>query len=213
MTTRSNGDLHLADPVHTPAPAPAITPQNAVYGPVLNEWFEQGFENFIDPVKTEIDVGVTTLLDERDAKINEQIKSLEREVAELKGAMDVMRSLGHAGLRMRGSYDAAEAYLRHDIVTREGSSFIALKDKPGGCPGGDWELLASKGNRGPAGPHGPRGMVGARGAPAPPIKAWLVDRKAFTASPVLTSGEVGAALELRGLFQEFLDQTAPRAGR
>jgi hypothetical protein len=55
-------------------------------------------------------------------------------------------------------------------------------------------------------------MTGGRGerAPAPAIKHWVVNKEKFTAMPVLSDGTVGAALELRGLFQEFLDQT--RAG-
>jgi hypothetical protein len=212
MVTRSNGnDVHLADPVHTPAPAPA--PKNAVYGPVLNEWFQEGFENFIEPVKADLDVGLAVLLDELRNEMREQVKSLEREVAELRGGLDVMRSLGHAGLRMRGSYDSGAVYRANDIVTREGSSFIARTDKPGGCPGADWQLLVSKGNRGERGPSGPRGMNGPRGEPAPVIKHWLIDKGRFTAAPILSDGTIGAALELRGLFQEFLDQTAPRAGR
>jgi hypothetical protein len=121
-----------------------------------------------------------------------------------------MRSLGHAGLRIRGSFDAAGEYLAHDVVEQNGSSFVAKRDRPGACPGEGWELLASKGSRGERGGPGPRGMTGGRGERAPEIKGWLVNKAEFTASPILTDGSVGAPLELKSLFQELLDQT--RAG-
>ena len=50
-------------------------------------------------------------------------------------------------------------------------------------------------------------MSGSRGEPAPAIKAWLVDKTKFTAAPILADGSIGVPLELKGLFQEFLDQT------
>ena len=53
-------------------------------------------------------------------------------------------------------------------------------------------------------------MTGGRGERAPEIKGWLVNKAKFTAAPILTDGSVGAPLELKSLFQEFLDQT--RAG-
>src|SRR5262249_38751542 len=103
---------------------------------------------------------------------------------------------------MRGKFDAAAEYLAHDVGGHNGSSFVALRDRPGRCPGEGWQLLASKGNRGERGGPGPRGMVGARGQPAPEIKGWLVNKAKFTASPILTDGSVGAPLELKGLFEE-----------
>jgi hypothetical protein len=214
MTTRSmNGDgTRLSDPIHTPAPAPAPVPPIA-YGPVLNEWFEKGFKNYADELLEALAEDVINLMDDRkrvEAELRAQVKSLEREVAELRGAVDCMRSLGRAGLRMRGPFDAAGEYLANDVVTRNGSSFVATRDRPGPCPGEGWELLCSRGGRGERGPAGPRGQNGPRGTPAPEIKHWLIDKQNFTAAPILTSGEVGAPLELKALFQEFLDQT--RAG-
>jgi hypothetical protein len=135
------------------------------------------------------------------------MERLERQVAELRGGLDVMRSLGRVGLRLRGDYDRTADYLAHDVVAHEGSSFIARRDKPGTCPGEDWQVLASKGHRGPAGPLGRRGVTGGRGAPAPTIKTWIVNTQKFEISPVLSDGTVGTACELRGLFQAFLDAT------
>jgi hypothetical protein len=138
------------------------------------------------------------------------IERLEREVAELAGAIGVLKGLGPPpGIRFRGSYDPNVDYSIHDIVAKNGSSFVALRDRPGVCPGEHWQLLAGKGDRGQVGP-GPRGQTGARGEPAPKIKTWVIDKRKFTASAVLSDGTVSPAIELRALFQEFLDQT--RAG-
>jgi hypothetical protein len=52
--------------------------------------------------------------------------------------------------QVRGTYSAEKKYHCLDIVTRDGSSFIARCDLPGACPGEDWQLLAG------ADPSGPR---------------------------------------------------------
>jgi hypothetical protein len=213
MTTRGMNGLRSTEPIETPVPAVAETDPSAGWEAWLRARLDTEREGLGAHLVTERDslieiIGET--LGTTRKGLMELIEPLQREVAELRGAMDVMRSLGHAGLRLRGSYDPAAAYLAHDVVMHEGSSFIARKDKAGTCPGEDWQLLASKGDLGRPGPRGVRGMTGGRGEPAPRIKAWLVDKAKFTASPILTDRTVGAPLELKSLFQEFLDQT--RAG-
>jgi hypothetical protein len=203
MTTRSANGLHLTEPIETP-----ITRQENGG----TDW--SGWETWLRS-HLNIERGITgeafEAVDEIVAGLRQEIVDsvgpLERQVAELRGGLDVMRSLGHAGLRLRGSYDSTAIYLAHDVVTHEGSAFAACKDKAGACPGPDWQLLASRGSRGERGGRGPRGMSGGRGEPAPAIKGWLINKAKFTASPILTNGSVGAPLELRALFQEFLDQT------
>jgi hypothetical protein len=195
MTTRSNSDgLVWSEPTEAPVPVPApiVAPDASLAGVV---------EDMIEVI------GETCVTRPEFMKL---IEPLRHEIAELTGAMNVMRSLGRAGLRLRGNYDSTASYLAHDVVTRDGSTFAACGDKPGACPGPDWQLLASRGDRGERGGRGPRGETGNRGQPAPEIKGWLVNKQTFTAAPVLTNGSVGAALDLRRLFQEFLDQT--RAG-
>ena len=209
MTERVNGgEVHRSDPIHTPAPVAQTD---------LARWESDdrlvALWNETVKALDRITDGAHSRFDELEQAMlccAESFKCLEREVAELTGAMDVMRSLGHVGLRIRGVFDAAAEYLAHDVVVRNGSSFVAKRDKPGACPGEGWELVASKGNRGERGGPGPRGMTGGRGEPAPAIKRWLINKKEFTASPILSDGTVGAPLELKSLFQEFLDQT--RAG-
>jgi hypothetical protein len=92
-----------------------------------------------------------------------------------------------------------------------GSSFVALRDNPGPCPGRGWTLLAAADKDGATGPRGERGersLIGPRGEPAPTITGWRIDRASYAAVPVLSNGIEGAPLELRGLFEQFL----PRRG-
>src|SRR5262245_44253877 len=142
MTTRStNGDgVHWSEPRETPAP---IVAANGWEG--WETWLRSHLDNeraLSVEVTGEI---VAALRQETADAIEKRVGPLAREVAELRGAMDVMRSLGHAGLRLRGSFDAAAEYLAHDVVVRNGSSFVALRDRPGVCPGEHWQLLAGKG--------------------------------------------------------------------
>jgi hypothetical protein len=68
-------------------------------------------------------------------------------------------------LAPKGAWKAAGAYEALDVVMLDGSSFIALHDAPGACPGDGWRLLAGRGKSGPPGPTGP---IGERGYPGPP---------------------------------------------
>ena len=50
----------------------------------------------------------------------------------------------------KGTCDARAVYNRLDVVVRDSSSFVALRDKPGACPGDDWQMIACGGKRGVA---------------------------------------------------------------
>ena len=209
MTTRStNGDgLLWSEPSEPAAPAATAAAQAEAW----SGW-EKWLRSYLDierDLTTEVTGEVVAALRVETADaIEKRIAPLAREIAELTGAIGVLKGLGPPpGIRFRGAYNPNADYCVHDIVAKNGSSFIAQCDRPGVCPGEHWQLLAGKGDRGQVGPPGPRGQVGGRGEPAPAIKAWLVDKKTFRASPILTDGTIGAALELKGLFQEFLDQT------
>ena len=69
-------------------------------------------------------------------------------------------------LTVRGTYDSCIDYRCLDIAVINGSSFVALKDSPGACPGDDWQLLCSRGSRGH---RGERGFIGPRGERAIPV--------------------------------------------
>lgn len=65
---------------------------------------------------------------------------------------------------MRGTFDPEAEYSELDVVMLGGSSFVAVKDMPGECPGGGWQLLASRGSRGERGERGFPGRDGMDGA-------------------------------------------------
>jgi hypothetical protein len=145
--------------------------------------------------------------------INERVGPLELKLAELTGAMTVLRSLGGIGINFRGAYDADIEYDRHDVIALDGGSFVARRDKPGPCPGEHWQQLCARGERGGRGPIGVRGLQGEKGekgerAPTPVISSWHTDVKRYITSPLMSDGSVGAPLELRPLFQKFLDDVS-----
>src|SRR5262249_19105782 len=109
-------------------------------------------------------------------------------------------------ITVRGTFDEAAEYRRLDVVARNGGSFVALKDAPGPCPGSGWQLLASQGKRGVAGEKGERGPKGDPGLSGATIRDWKIDRARYVATPVMSDGCEGAALELRGLFEQFLHE-------
>jgi hypothetical protein len=117
-------------------------------------------------------------------------------------------------IRHRGKFQSDIGYREHDAVLVDGSSFVALRDEPGPCPGRGWHLLAAAGKdgkdgaTGPRGECGERGLIGPRGEPPPTITGWRVDRASYTAVPVLSNGIEGAPLELRGLFEQFFQEVA-----
>ena len=81
------------------------------------------------------------------AQLREEIKQLELELDEVKTEV---RNLPPArSPRMRGAFNPNTEYSQLDVVALNGSSFIALRDAPGACPGANWQLVASCGRRGP----------------------------------------------------------------
>lgn len=70
------------------------------------------------------------------------------------------------GFVVCGTYDPEAAYAEKDVVMTGGSSFVALRDAPGPCPGDGWQLWASKGSRGAQGERGQKGDMGSPGRDA-----------------------------------------------
>jgi hypothetical protein len=111
---------------------------------------------------------------------------------------------------VRGTWRAEESYRQLDICALNNGSFIAKRDDPGTCPGEGWQLLTSPGRQGKSGepgPRGPSGVQGERGPPGVTIKNWRVDSRGYVATPILSDGSLGPELELRSLFEQFLDET------
>jgi hypothetical protein len=116
-------------------------------------------------------------------------------------------------IRHRGTFKEDSEYTAYDAVAHNGASFLALHSKPGPCPGPGWQLLSAPGKRGVAGERGPqgdRGPVGIAGLPgkdAATIGGWAMDRSAYTVTPVMSDGSSGPPLNLRGLFEQFVNET------
>ena len=120
------------------------------------------------------------------------------------------RGVDGATPRARGTFNPDAVYAALDIVASDGASFIALRDNPGVLPGEGWQLLVRQGRvggRGPQGDAGPKGERGERGEGAPSITGWKLDRETYRATPILSDGKRGPALELRGLFEQFQSET------
>jgi hypothetical protein len=50
--------------------------------------------------------------------------------------------------------------------------------------------------------------MGLRGEAGPSIQSWQIDRTHYTATPILSDGTRGPALELRALFEQFFLETS-----
>jgi hypothetical protein len=71
------------------------------------------------------------------------------------------------------------------------------------------QLLCAQGKRGATGEPGPRGLTGIAGpsgVDAAAVVGWKIDRAAYTVTPVMSDGTSGPPLNLRELFQQFLDE-------
>jgi len=133
-----------------------------------------------------------------------------KDTARAPGAKDwVCLARSGDSLTPRGAYDDHGDYRCLDVIMVDGSSFVALKDHPGPCPGADWQLLASRGSRGDRGLKGERGLPGPKGdagSSGATIRDWKVERERYVATPVMSDGSDGPPLELRGLFEQFLSE-------
>jgi hypothetical protein len=113
-------------------------------------------------------------------------------------------------IRHRGTFKEDMDYAAFDAVALNGGSFLAMRDKPGACPGPGWQLLAARGKRGAngePGPRGPAGIAGPSGMDAAAVVGWDVDRRTYTGTPIMSDGSSGPSLNLHGLFEQFLDET------
>jgi hypothetical protein len=61
--------------------------------------------------------------------------------------------------------------------------------------------MSAPGKRGQQGPRGERGERGPSAAPI--INSWQIDRERYRATPLMSDGSEGPALELRPLFEQY----------
>jgi hypothetical protein len=95
-------------------------------------------------------------------------------------------------------------YGNGDVVWRDMSPFIALRDEPGPCEEGNanWQLVvprASRGQQGKAGDRGPSGLPGAA-APKPIGLNALPD---YMAQLVLDDGTISEPFSVRAWFEQY----------
>jgi hypothetical protein len=159
MTTASPDDstIRYTDAIKTRYISPTETSQATDWS-AWEAWLaarlDQRCETFGEEVVEAIGQQMTDPLEKR-------IRLLEQQLAETRGAVDVLRGRGAPGaFRARGTYDTKAAYVYLDVVTKDSSSFVALRDSPGSCPGDGWQMIACGGKRGPAGERGPAGPAG-----------------------------------------------------
>jgi hypothetical protein len=112
---------------------------------------------------------------------------------------------------VRGAYDVNDSYAALDIVSFDGSAYIAKSNDPGLCPGEGWEPLSTRGRRGRRGesvrgPQGEKGVKGDKGDDALEIVNWHIDPVNYRAIPFMSNGKPGKHLELRALFERFLQE-------
>jgi hypothetical protein len=110
--------------------------------------------------------------------------------------------------RVCGTYSEAEIYLQHDVVVRNGSSYIARRDSPGECPGPGWQQISMVGRTGSRGERGYTGERGAKGESGATFIGWKIDKRNYVATPFMSDGKIGPPLHLRELFQQFFAQTS-----
>src|SRR5262245_14622150 len=138
----------------------------------------------------------TMLLDEREYitdLLTQVVADFHRNIlGEVKALLDQALAM-----RIKGTFQPDNNYVRGVLVVRDGASFIARRDNPGPCPGVGWQMTAKQGARGVAGPKGDRGKD------APTIERWLVNRDTFTITPVYSNGIFGPVLELKELVEQF----------
>jgi hypothetical protein len=107
----------------------------------------------------------------RAAEVNANFAALESGVnANAADIADLGVQVSAVKLTYRGTWAAGTAYAANDVVTRSGSSFVALKENAGVDPAADWNagganwgLMSQQGASGPAGPAGPQGPAGPMG--------------------------------------------------
>ena len=168
----------------------------------LNIWLR---DNLLDE-RRKMSKAFADVYAEAFVDIEDQIAALERRVERLTGALDVL-TVGRM-MRVRGTFNPDTEYKMLDVVMFNGSSFVALEDRPGPCPGEHWQLLAScgsRGARGTAGARGERGAPGLSASPATSIKGLHIDPANYMLT-ILTTDKVFHQLSLRPLFQHFLNQ-------
>lgn len=213
MTTPNPDDstIRFADPIKTRA---------SHTQPTETDW--SGWEKWMAGHKSAVYEDIAS---EMIDPLEQRLRALELELAQTRGALDVLKGKGLPGtFNPKGVFDARSVYGRLDVVVKDSSSFVALRDNPGACPGDGWQMIACGGKRGPTGERGPPGPAGAaprfngakfshRGmeietsaGPISLFKSVSVDTENF-ALKFIASDDSTLTISLLKLFEAYHSQT------
>src|SRR5262249_54195694 len=179
-------------------------------------------ENLIEALGGALSDTSNDLLDQIEPQLR-KISALELKLAELTGAVDVLRGKAPpppAKFPTVKTWEPDVVFHENDIVTFCGSTYQAIKDTARVPTTQDWRCLAAGGSEGQAGPVGKRGEQGERGPrglQGPPGKdtlAWIgvkIDRANFALVAVMADGSEGPTFSVRELFEEY-DHKPPARG-
>ena len=96
-----------------------------------------------------------------------------------------------APMTFRGSYLDGGFYRAGDLVTFDGSAFVAINETDDVPPGDAWMLLAAAGPVGQQGAQGAQGPKGDKGDPGPSVAAWSAGYEIVQANLTLNYGTLG----------------------
>lgn len=80
--------------------------------------------------------------------------------------MAVLTNIGKVVVTPKGSWRSTSSYAFLDVVTNNGSSYVAKQNIPAGADLDNdnyWQLIAGRGSVGPTGTQGPQGDIGPTG--------------------------------------------------
>jgi hypothetical protein len=204
MVTRGNDGVYRTQPVETldnggggTLPVVATDTMDPESSVQWNRWWDLRFEPQRLALCDGIAEAVMQLINEEVAPLERKVKDLELQLAEARGALNVLRGKEAPGsFNVRGTFDPATVYNYLDVVAFNGSSWIATRDRPGEVPGPGWQLLSSAGKRGPRGEPGPPGAPGKEGR-FPPARVWC-DQVYYAGDVVVYEGSTYQAVNDTG---------------
>jgi hypothetical protein len=159
-----------------------------------------------------VDRLITQTLEQRDA----QIRTLEFKLAELRGALST-RATDDEDERRATAIEKLEARnsQMQDLVSKLQAEVAELRGQVGQIERREKGEKGERGERGPKGATGPQGPKGDSGMSprAVAVKRWQIDKQRYLAIPIMSDNTLGPSIELRGLFEQFNEETAPYGHR
>ena len=98
--------------------------------------------------------------------------------------------------------------MRQETVAEIDSLQVVLEERGLRGPQGERGECGARGERGKRGERGERGPKGDAPLSPPLIKEWRIDQDRYIATPQMSDGRDGPPLDLRPLFERFMDETA-----